>query len=133
MPKMISSGRYGRTNGKPRHERGPRFRVAPAASEVTTGELKSLLRDDLVAGRLGVVREALAETRQEGAQRLALDEVGNDRGRPRGLIRIGDHVPTRPDQARGRLLRRGRRSGEPLVLIHLVELEVRGGLVRRVV
>src|SRR3954471_4663094 len=133
MPKMIRSGRYGSTNTTPRHERGPRLRVAPVISEVTTEELKSLLRDDLVTGRLGVVREALAETRQEGQQRLALDEVRYDRVRPRGLIRVGHHAPTLPDQVRGRLLRRGRRSGEPLVVIHLVELEVRGGLVRRVV
>src|SRR3954454_146968 len=133
MPKTIRNGRYGRTNSAPRHERrGPRRSVAPAMSEVIADELK-LLRDDLVTGRLGVVREALAETRQEGQQRLALDEVRYDRVRPRALIRVGHHAPTLPDQVRGRLLRRGRRSGEPLVVIHLVELEVRGGLVRRVV
>src|SRR3954447_782532 len=111
MPNTIRNGRYGRTKSAPRHERRgapprherrePRRSVAPAMSEVIADELK-LLRDDLVTGRLGVVREALAETRQEGQQRLALDEVRYDRVRPRGLIRVGHHAPTLPDQVRGR-------------------------------
>src|SRR3954468_25111604 len=103
MPNTMRNGRYGSTNRPPRHERrGPRRSVAPAMSEVIADELK-LLRDDLVAGRLGVVGEALAETRQEGEQRLALGEVRNDLVRPRGLIRVGHHAPALPDQVRGRL------------------------------
>ena len=60
---------YGSTNGMPRHERGPRLRVAPAVSEVTTGELKSLLRDDLVASRL----QCLAD-RSTNAPRTTRDQ-----------------------------------------------------------
>src|SRR3954454_19262205 len=106
MPNRIRNGRYGRKNRRPRSKRRPRDRVASSrfdvtagggTSDVTAGEGTSSLLLDLVGGRLRRLPEPLPERRQQRAQRLAGDELRDDRVRPHGLVGIGDDVPALPD------------------------------------
>src|SRR5689334_19207382 len=126
MPNTIMSGRYGRTNGRPRGTWRPRTRVASMCSDVAVDELKPLLAHDLVSGRLRIVRETTAECGQQAAQGLARDQTRDHGVRPDRLVLIGDHAPTLPHEWRGSLHRRAGWSCEVRVLVQVLEPD-RGG------
>src|SRR6266545_2105660 len=108
MPNTRRNGRYGRTNGRPRAPRRPRLRVTCARVALRVGGFTSSLPDDRVSRSLGRLSEAVAERLNQGAQRLAGDQLGDHGVGPDGLVRIRDQVPAGPDLAGGRLERGSR-------------------------
>src|SRR5690348_11364843 len=100
MPNAIRNGKYGRMNGNPRVERGPRvlpgqvvrrprIRVASALAGVRAGGLASSV-DDMISSRLGGLGECVAEWLQQRTQRFSGDQSRDDGVGPDGLVWIGD-------------------------------------------
>src|SRR4029077_14041687 len=108
--------------------RGPRG--LPGRGRCTQVVMPSL-PDDLVAGGLRGIREAVAERRQQRDQRLAGDELRDDAVRPDGLVGIRDHAPTLPDELGRRLERLCRTRGEVWILAEVRQPTRSGGPVGR--